>query len=71
VTVDTATAAELPEGSVVATDRKAWIKVYPGSDAPWRSTSNLGVGVNNERVQHELDTGRGTVLRVGTGQEGG
>jgi hypothetical protein len=62
------TAADLPEGSVVATPTIAWIMTHPGSDGPWRSTSELGGSVNDERVQLELDLGRATVLRYGTGQ---
>jgi hypothetical protein len=68
---DTATAADLPEGSVVATATIAWMMVHPGSDAPWRSTGSLARRVNDERVQHALDSGRATVLRVGTGRREG
>jgi hypothetical protein len=67
-------AADLPVGSVVATPTIAWIMVHPGSDGPWRSTSQFGGSVNDERVQLELDLGRATVLRYGTGHaptEGG
>jgi hypothetical protein len=59
------TAADLPVGSVVATPTIAWIMVHPGSDGPWRSTSQFGGSVNDERVQLELDLGRATVLRRG------
>jgi hypothetical protein len=65
----TVTAADLPVGSIVATASIAWIMVHPGSDGPWRSTGPTAyVRVNHGRVQAELDSGRATVLRYGTGQ---
>jgi hypothetical protein len=64
---DTATAAELPECSVVAEVGLAWIK---GSQDWWYAT---GIGREhpyfNEEIDHRLAAGAG-VLRVGTGQEG-
>jgi hypothetical protein len=63
---DTVRAADLPEGSTVATDRKAFIKNHPTLTAPWRGTDG---GYHGDwSVQKALDAGA-QVLRVGDGTD--
>lgn len=57
-------AADLPDGSVVANHRKAWIKNHPALHYPW-STTDGSVG-QDHNVDDALANGA-TVLRVGTG----
>ncbi len=57
-------AADLPDGSVVATNDKVWIKNNPSMYSPWRTTA--GSFEDDRFVQDVLDSGRATVLRVGT-----
>jgi hypothetical protein len=61
-------AADLSEGSVVATDKVAWIKESQFLDVPWTS-SQRGNLVGNRVVDEALARGA-RVLRVGTGREG-
>jgi hypothetical protein len=37
-------AADLPDGSVVANDRAAFIKTHPTKDSPWRGTDGSYAG---------------------------
>lgn len=60
-------AADLPTGSVVATNHEAYIKTHPTMYAQWRSTS--GAHVPDRLIDEDLEGGA-EVLRVGTGQEG-
>ncbi len=59
-------AAELPEGSVVATDIAAFIRI--DADPPWRST--YGSHVGDWKVDQALQIRGATVLRHGYGDEG-
>lgn len=62
-------AADLPEGSVVATEQVAWIKEARFIDVPW-TCSQRGELVGNRDVDRALADGA-QVLRVGTGTEDG
>jgi hypothetical protein len=59
--------ADLPDGSVVANDRKVWIKTHPALHYQWMTTD--GTCGQNHNVDEALTNGA-TVLRVGTGKEG-
>ncbi len=56
-------AADLPEGSVVANNKKAWIKTSPSNYSQWRGTS--GGYYPDKLVQDAIDAGA-KVLRVGS-----
>jgi hypothetical protein len=62
-------AADLPEGSVVATEGKAYVRATDGAPegAPWRGTNGGYFG--DWKVDEELANGA-QVLRVGTGAGG-
>lgn len=57
-------AADLPEGSVVANERHAWVKSHPSAHSQWRGTS--GGYYPDELVDKELAAGA-MVLREGQG----
>lgn len=60
------TAAELPDGSVVANEKKAFIKNHPTPTAPWRGTDG---GYHPNWSVDEALTNGATLLRRGTGEE--
>lgn len=60
-------AADLPEGSVVATEDRAWIKSNPWPLYPWNGSD--GSEYDDQMVDEALANGA-QVLRVGTGKEG-
>jgi hypothetical protein len=62
---EVATAADLPDGSIVATADKAYIKNHPTPDAPWRGTNGGRHG--DWQVQEALQSGEATVVRIGDG----
>jgi hypothetical protein len=57
-------AADLPDGSVVASTEHAFIKDHPDHDRQWSCTD--GETANDEEIDRYLSLGA-TVLRVGTG----
>ncbi len=61
-------AAELPEGSIVATDIYVWIKASRAGVAPW-SRTGTAEAVMDSRIDACLGSGRGRVLRHGYGEE--
>ncbi len=61
-------AADLPAGSIVASDTRVWIKHGDGpNDAPWLRTGSSDA-VTNARIKEVLKSGRGHVLRYGYGE---
>jgi hypothetical protein len=56
----TVKAADLPAGSVVATDREAWVKTYLRTDAPWVGSSDK----SDDQIDALLAAGA-AVLREG------
>ncbi len=63
-------AADLPEGSIVATDVNAWIR-HPGPPSAftaWLRTGDAGP-VTNSRIDAALSSDRATVLRHGYGED--
>lgn len=65
-------AAEMPEGSIVATRTQVFIKGdLQGEPAlPWRDASSNGMFANinsNDAIDELLADGMGTVLRIGDG----
>ncbi len=59
-----ARAADLPEGSIVASRIKVWIKTFPSDYSDWRATT--GAYEHNRYVDEALASGA-TVLRHGYG----
>ena len=55
-------AADLPEGSVVANDKHAFIKTHPSKNSEWRGTSGLYCG---DWYVDELLSDGAAVLRRG------
>lgn len=61
------TAAELPDGSVVASRNEAFIRDWPGDNLPWSGTMNEAV--DDAFVDMLLARPGTSVLRVGYGDE--
>jgi hypothetical protein len=60
-------AADLPDGSVVATTQQVWIKDHPDSDHQWSCSD--GCPSDDADIDRYLELGL-QVLRVGTGKDG-
>lgn len=60
------TAAELPDGSVVADHRRAFIKNHPTATAAWRGTDG---GYHGDWAVEEALANGARLLRRGTGEE--
>jgi hypothetical protein len=66
--MSTVRAADLPEGSVVATTKRVWIKRRDRIDGPyWIAAEAYAFPVSNLAIDSELRHGA-DVLRVGDGQ---
>lgn len=66
--IDTETVRGLPDGSIVATRTKAWIRTWPSASSPWRCT-NGGYYGDTVLARELADEGGGVVLRHGYGGE--
>lgn len=63
------TARDLPIGSIIATDRKAWIKRYDRIDGPyWIGTGAWEVQTTDTVMDGELSDGA-KIVRVGDGTQ--
>jgi hypothetical protein len=58
-------AAALPDGSIVATATRCWIKLNPDSPWPWRDPDGGNAG--NNFIDYQLTERGATVVRRGTG----
>lgn len=65
---DQRSAADLPNGSVVASENTVWIARIPADGSP-RWEGNLGALATDDAVDHLLNTVGAQILRVGTGRE--
>lgn len=63
--MDDINAADLPEGSIVASQRTAWIRVLPGPGTVWHGTDSQRR--DDRWIDHAL-VETATVLRHGYGE---